>query len=209
MTAGTGRSGPGHVRQGCRVSETFWRRGYLLVEDLVKPEQLTLMARAMDLSHQGGQLVDQSASSATEALGAYNPVLGDMLLRHCRARLGSLIGYDLVESYSYWRLYREGSELRPHKDRDACEISATITIETAPGAKPWPITLIDLEGETTDIVIPPGAGLLFRGSLLQHWREPLTGPWHKQIFLHYVRKDGPYSDYAFDRRREESAAPTT
>ena len=187
----------------------FWRRGYILVEDLVRPEQLTLMARAMDLNHQGGQLVDQSASSATEALGAYSPVLGDMLLRHCRAPIGTIVGRDLVESYSYWRLYLEGSALRPHKDREACEISATITIETAPGAKPWPITLIDLQGEIADIVIPAGAGLLFRGNLMQHWREPLTAPSHKQIFLHYVRKDGPYSDYAFDRRNVEPAAPAT
>lgn len=191
------------------MSEIFWQRGYLLVEDLVRPEQLTLMARAMDLSHEVGQLVDQSASSATEALGAYSPVLGDMLLRHCRAPIGTIIGQDLVESYSYWRLYLQGSALRPHKDREACEISATITIETAPGADAWPITLVDLEGETANIVIPPGAGLLFRGNLMQHWRDPLTAPWHKQIFLHYVRKDGPYADHAFDRRAAETSARKT
>jgi hypothetical protein len=37
-------------------------------------------------------------------------------------------GKRLYPTYSYARLYKPGEELKKHKDRPACEISATITL---------------------------------------------------------------------------------
>lgn len=183
------------------MSDTFWQRGYYLAHQLVRPDQLTMLAKAMDLTQQDGRMIDQSYTHATDALGAYNPSLGGLLLRHCKALIEEIIDRDLLENYAYWRLYREGSALLPHTDRPGCEITATITIETAPGGEDWPIMVQDLEGDTRAIAIPPGAGLLFRGDVLQHWRDPLAGAWQKQLFLHYVLKDGEFAEFANDGRR--------
>ena len=44
-------------------------------------------------------------------------------------------GLDLVPTYSYARLYKNGDILRRHKDRPSCEISTTLNL----GGDPWPI----------------------------------------------------------------------
>ena len=41
--------------------------------------------------------------------------------------------------------------------------------------------------------------IIYRGCELEHWREPLWGNNHAQVFLHYNEKDGEY-DIPFDGR---------
>ncbi|MEL7729415.1 hypothetical protein AAG612_07755 [Citromicrobium bathyomarinum] len=179
--------------------EAFWRNGYHVFEGLASPSQVALMARGMEVAESRGDLLDQTYSSASDAVGAYGPVPGEMLLRHCRSRVEAVLGRELIENYSYWRRYNRGSVLRPHKDRTGCEITVTVTIDTPGGGKSWPIWLVDLEGSTRAIDLPPGAGLAMLGSQLLHWREPLAAAWQKQLFLHYVVKDGEFADYAHDK----------
>ena len=44
-------------------------------------------------------------------------------------------GLNLIPTYSYARLYKNGDILHRHKDRPSCEISTTINL----GGDPWPI----------------------------------------------------------------------
>jgi hypothetical protein len=44
-------------------------------------------------------------------------------------------GLQLVPTYSYARIYKNGDTLHRHKDRPSCEISTTINL----GGEPWPI----------------------------------------------------------------------
>ena len=55
-------------------------------------------------------------------------------------------GLDLIPTYSYARLYKNGDELKRHKDRPSCEISTTINL----GGDPWPIFI---DGTGADSVI--------------------------------------------------------
>ena len=34
----------------------------------------------------------------------------------------------------------------------------------------------------------------------QHWRNDLEIDWHTQAFLHYVERDGNWSDFIYDKR---------
>ena len=34
--------------------------------------------------------------------------------------------------------------------------------------------------------------IIYRGDVVEHWREPLWGNNHAQVFLHYNEKDGQY-----------------
>jgi len=45
----------------------------------------------------------------------------------------------------------------------------------------------------------PGDMLIYRGDVVEHWREPLWGNNHAQVFLHYNEKDGKYH-MPFDAR---------
>ncbi|MEO0463780.1 MAG: hypothetical protein AAF127_11660 [Pseudomonadota bacterium] len=182
------------------MSDTFWQRGFAVVEDMVSPLHLAMLTKGMDVAHEQGGLNEEVESLAIGSSGAYSPVPGEMLLRHCRSRFEGIIGRDLIEHNAYWRWYRSGSSLRAHKDRTGCEITASVTIDSPSDAAPWPLMVTDLEGTTHSVMLPPGAGVVFLGSDLEHWGEPLEADWQKQLFLHYVIKDGDFAHRAFDQR---------
>ena len=123
-------------------------------------------------------------------------------------------GLDLIPTYSYARAYKNGDELRRHKDRPSCEISTTINL----GGDPWPI-FIDGTGADNIIdekqnLIKPGAPkgtkvllevgdmLVYSGCDLEHWREPFDGNICGQVFLHYNHVNGPFAEKnKFDGRQ--------
>jgi hypothetical protein len=46
-----------------------------------------------------------------------------------------------------------------------------------------------------------GDGVLYKGCEIKHWRNVCEGPedyLSGQVFLHYVRKNGPYANHAGD-----------
>ena len=97
--------------------------------------------------------------------------------------------------YSYNRVYYGGSELKKHKDRPSCEISASIALNYNYENLnyKWPLCMGD-----TPLVIKPGDGVIYKGAEIDHWRpvfnEPKTS-WHHQLFVHYVDTNGPFKDY--------------
>ena len=117
-------------------------------------------------------------------------------------KIEELFGFRLVPTYSYGRTYDRHARLLSHTDRPSCEISVTLNIC---GDAKWPIKLKDLSNKKREVVTPVGHGVAYQGTIVPHWRSPLRT--HKndrfmQLFLHYVRKNGPYADYAYDRNQK-------
>ena len=98
----------------------------------------------------------------------------------------------LIETYSYWRLYKKFSTLKKHTDRDSCEV--TVSVNVAADVE-WPL-FIDIER----IIINPGDGVLYFGAKSEHWREEYEGDHSLQIFLHYVLEDGKFKNNKWDGR---------
>ena len=48
--------------------------------------------------------------------------------------------------------------------------------------------------------LEPGDAVLYRGMVLEHWRDPYEGVRAAQVFLHYVDQDGPHAEWKFDKR---------
>ena len=92
---------------------------------------------------------------------------------------------DLCPTYSYARLYKNGDELKRHKDRPSCEISTTIHL----GGDPWAIFV-----EGTKVLLEIGDMLVYSGCELEHWREPFDGNICGQVFLHYNHVNGPFAE---------------
>jgi len=62
----------------------------------------------------------------------------------------------------------------------------------------WPIYM---DGE--QIILNPGDAAIYRGCEVKHWRDLLNVPqnsYHVQCFYHYVDINGPYSEYAYDKK---------
>lgn len=104
-----------------------------------------------------------------------------------------------MPAYAFWRIYETGAELRRHKDRNACEVSASLPVFAVPD-EPWPIHVRDLHGDETGVSLDPGDAIVYQGCRVPHWREPFTGERQYQVFLHYVIKGGDHADRAFDGR---------
>lgn len=128
-----------------------------------------------------------------------------------REKIEAITGLELYPTYSYARVYKKGDELKHHVDREACEISATLTLGFS--HSPWPIfmadgcdqdadvTFTDPDGEEhglkniSAVIMEQSDMVVYKGEQKIHWREPLSGSvWHAQVFLHYVDANGPYKD---------------
>ena len=121
--------------------------------------------------------------------------LFDALLFRQVPTVRALSGHDVLPTYAYSRVHLKGAVLHPHTDRPACEVSVTLCLAMEP-AELWSIH-VDANGET-EVRLAPGDALLYKGCEVTHWREPFVGRGCVQVFLHYVDREGPYADHAFD-----------
>lgn len=179
----------------------FWDRGYLLAERLLNPQQLAFARAAMDASRRSGRM--RSATSrivSDNAHNEYSPIGGEVLLLKCLPAISEAVGAELLPAYAFWRIYEPGSALLRHIDRGACEVSATVAIAAEPVDEVWPIKFQPLLGGEAEVALRPGDAAIYQGCRVPHWRDRLTGGTQYQLFLHYVRKEGPNAALAFDGR---------
>lgn len=170
----------------------FKRQAYVKIEDIISSkQQQTLQQHMKELvaHHYFGPLND---GQVERRMGIHNESITAAL--HLRlTRLVSLItGEDLKPSYAYLGCYLDGAELKPHIDRPQCQFNLSIVFDMSDEQdqtpEPWPIFL-KKNNKTTAVNLAIGSGLLYRGTELEHWREPLPkGQRAIVCFYHFVEK---------------------
>tara|TARA_Y100001973_G_scaffold44503_1_gene66288 strand:+ start:54 stop:656 length:603 start_codon:yes stop_codon:yes gene_type:complete len=126
-----------------------------------------------------------------ETYSHYGDFAMDTLLTKVKPIMEKATGLQLVETYSYARIYKKGDELKRHKDRPSCETSCTMNL----GGDEWPIYLEpsgDVGKEGVKVDLEPGDMLIYRGCDVEHWREPFEGENCGQVFLHYNDLNGEF-----------------
>lgn len=119
----------------------------------------------------------------------------ETLLESLWPKFESLLGMELLPTYAYSRLYSNNDILEKHRDRPACEISATVQLGRSHHYA-WPIYM---GGQRYDLA--EGDAVIYRGCDIDHWRDACDGPpgyYSGQVFLHFVKADGQYSNQAGD-----------
>lgn len=114
----------------------------------------------------------------------------DTILERLWIQVENLIQEPLLPTYSYARLYTNGDVLEPHTDRNECEVSVTIQLGRSHNYS-WPIYV-----ENSRYDLNEGDAIIYPGQV-NHYREKCDGPddyYSGQLFLHYVRANGPYAD---------------
>ena len=129
----------------------------------------------------------------------------ETLLLNVQPKMEKLTGLKLNPTYSYARIYKKGDVLHRHKDRFSCEISTTMNL----GGDDWPIYLenkknvgipdgkkitVSSDNKGTKDNLKPGDMLVYKGMILEHWREVFLGDNCAQVFLHYNNKDSKDAD---------------
>ena len=125
--------------------------------------------------------------------------------------VSNIVGRELLPTYDYFRVYRQGDVCRVHSDRLSCEHSLSLTLDYSDG-KPWdlqvgkarvePSAKVDEDfgpDDYSSIRMKVGDAVLYQGVHHRHGRtSPNPNDWSAHLFLHWVDRDGPYRDHAFD-----------
>ena len=179
--------------------KAFKKDGYCLVKSAISTELRDFVTQyALFDEMQTLEFGDPQVPSAHSKYA--DPAMETMLL-HLQKTIEDATGLSLFPTYSYYRVYRPGDELSPHKDRPSCEISATMCFNYSYDANKftWPIYM-----DGVKIILDPGDLAVYRGCDLMHWRdefvEPEENSWHVQGFFHFVDVNGPHSNCKYDGR---------
>ena len=180
-----------------RYEQLFEENGYVILKQFVPRlmcDYISENIRVLEAS----SYFDYGDPQVEKAFSAAAPVLTETLLDVMTSILSQTINCELYPTYSYLRIYMKGAELERHTDRPSCEVSATLPLSyDAPTI--WPL-YIESGNKVIGVELEPGDALLYKGIEVPHWREAFEGERQVQVFLHYVKKNGEYSEFKFDKR---------
>lgn len=201
-----------------KVIGDYREDGYAHIKELLPPEvtRTFLAGLKQALGEQALQLSGVQKfpnllrRPAFELYGRHYPPMLH-LLWGLTPTMMDLTGCDLLPTYDYFRLYREGDVCRVHHDRPSCEHSLSLTIDYSDG-EAWPLDVGRERGEPSaqveedfgdepfaSIPMAIGDAVLYRGVHHRHGRvRPNPNAWSAHLFLHWVDRNGPYRDHAFD-----------
>jgi hypothetical protein len=187
--------GPNHVeRRRKQWLDTVWtraaefQRGYTSVANLIPHFHLGALRRYYRYHTRAGSF-QMGDEQVRRRYAAHNESVS-RFFHHQLAPAVSDIARTLVKpSYCYMVAYQSGSVLDRHTDREQCEYSVTLCVDSSPEPReqvPWPIYL-DIPDGALRIWQHIGDGLLYRGRYLAHYRDRLPdGYTSTSLLFHYV-----------------------
>lgn len=169
---------------------------YLRVPGFITPQRAEALAQEFyQLEREGRYVKDPQAPNSP---AAYNFLPFVRLLVEKVPQVSELCGEPVLPTYVYGRIYKQGEILKRHRDRDACEISYTLNLAQD---TEWPIYIQRPSGQEVEMLLQPGDAMMYLGCEADHWREQFTGRNYVQMFIHYVRANGPRAYAVFDREK--------
>jgi hypothetical protein len=178
------------------------QNNYLHVPGFINPQQ------ALDLAKEFKEYCTkfnlQGDPQAPNSHSMYDFMPFVRLLVEKVPEVSDLLGEKVLPTYTYARVYKEGSELLRHRDRPACEVSLTLNLSKD---KDWPIYFQRPDKLETSVELEPGDAVLYLGCQADHWRNKFEGQECVQLFMHYVRSYGSKSWAYFDKRQQQEPTP--
>lgn len=204
--------------------QEFKEKGYVHLKEFLHVETCKELANELKRLVNENKTVKDEQCPLSQAV--HGSVTFDKLLQDLTSHFEQASGLKLFPTYSYARLYNtQGEVLENHRDRPACEISATLTLDFEGDV--WPIYMADEATEAdgvlkigqhgaknyiknvTEIKMSICDAVMYRGCEKFHFREPYTeGKWQAQVFLHYVDQNGPHAEWKYDKRESLGVSKT-
>tara|TARA_R100000988_G_C3968268_1_gene150075 strand:+ start:224 stop:850 length:627 start_codon:yes stop_codon:yes gene_type:complete len=188
----------------------FQKNHYLVIKQAINKELANFLYNYFSIKKDVAYTVLHSGfvSPYTEYFGHWNDsqvpgsfshyadIAMDTLLLKVQPIMEQHTKIKLIPTYSYTRMYAKGNELKRHKDRSSCEISTTMNL----GGDLWPIFIKLSNKKNIQVILEPGDMLVYKGCILEHWREPFQGDECCQVFLHY---NNALSDFAEENKYDK------
>lgn len=172
------------------------KHGAILVPKLIPIEFCQFFTHVlMRVQHNQDFQGDPQVPDAASIMGKSNSFVFETLQERVWPKIESIVGEELLPTYSYARLYVNGNKLAIHTDREACEISVTVQLGRSHHYA-WPIYMGNQRYDLGE-----GDAVIYKGCEVDHWREECKGPnnyYSGQVFLHYVRKNGEFAEHFKD-----------
>ena len=173
------------------------QNNFLFVPNFISVEHAQVLNQEFYKLETSGQYIKDDQAPNSPAIYNFKPFLE--LLCQKTNEVSNLIEEQVLPTYTYARIYKHGEVLNRHRDRPACEISLTVHIG---GDASWSIGIQKPSGEEVDLDLQQGDAMLYLGCTADHWRSTsFSGQNYSQVFLHYVRSNGPYSWAYFDKKQ--------
>lgn len=202
------------------IRSNYETRGFAHLRSFISPQVARgFIARLKaDLSRQGltfEKLEKEQPLLSRAAAEMYGYHYAPMATFHwgMTPAVEAFIKRPLFPTYAYFRIYRAGDICRVHGDRPACEHSISLTLDYSDGIV-WPLEIATtpinspyeradeafrLDEQAIGLPMEPGDAVLYRGVHYHHGRTiPNPNSWSAHLFLHWVERDGPHADSAFD-----------
>lgn len=180
-----------------KFSELGWQ---YLPKIITKEEAIAIKYKNLcGFVNQLGSLEGHWDEQRGRVLICYAPPACTYIMHRVKPILEEALGEELIPTYWFSTTYHNKGWMNCHTDRPSCEVSVTMNIC---GDAEWPIKLKDLSGKRREVVTPVGDGVAYLGTRVPHWRSPLRthdNDRFMQLFLHFVRKNGQYAEYAYDK----------
>ena len=174
-------------------AKSFKDNGYLIIPKILSGELLDFIGiYAYNRARIGvGAWMEDSQAPNTPSF--YGDLTMENLSDFLLPKIESAAGMKLLQTYTFFRVYKAGDILENHRDRPSCEISISLSLRKKGNI--WPIYI-----NNTAVMLEEGDAVLYRGIEFEHWREPYTeGTKQAQVFLHYVDANGPYTEWKNDK----------
>lgn len=179
----------------------FEKFGCVRVKNLIDEKTISIVSRYLEYRMRRGEWNIKKGPEVdpTSQYFYYADPLIEVILQDTKESIEKVIDKKLIPTYSYARVYQPGECLRPHTDRDACEVSVTISV-----ASKGPISPIYTHYEKNPVeahVLNPGDAVIYKGCEALHWRDVLEkDQLVVQFMLHYVDENGSFAHLAKDTR---------
>jgi hypothetical protein len=182
-------------------AETFQQDNYLVVRNLLDPHLVKFLESYYQSVRNG-----EAGNFETDrtSLNCNGDACGDAIMYAMRTKIEEITGLELLPTYSFVRIYKKGEAVGRHRDGPANQVSCTMCV--ARDEVDWPLGFSDGKTEG-QVVMEPGDGVVYRGFMLDHWREKFKGNNQVQVIIGFVVKDGGFDGHRFYGRGQPTYAP--
>ncbi len=202
-----------------KVVGSYHDSGYAHVQNLIAPEVANAFLQMLRRDIGPGAIPlsrvkehpNLLARPAFEVYGHHYPPMLQFLWG-LTPIVSEIIGRELLPTYDYFRIYRRGDVCRVHFDRYSCEHSLSLTLGYSDG-EAWDLEIGKTRHDAPSAQVEEGFGaepraaipmavgdaVLYQGVHHRHGRtRPNPNAWSAHLFLHWVDKNGPQREHAFD-----------
>jgi hypothetical protein len=167
--------------------------GYMAFVDLLPAVFVAALRRYLRFLVEEGHL-PLGDTQVPQRYFKHNEPLAVWLQQRIAPLVARAVSRPIKPSYNYTIAYVEGASLGRHTDREQCEYTLALAIDSTPDAtreQAWPLYLeSEADGGVVAVRLAPGDALLFRGRELLHFRDELgPGRTATSVLFHFVNEE--------------------